>query len=55
MQKLRGFSYLKRIMTNFREKNECWKAPRYSDNISEQARYQIVEARWKVFPLELNS
>jgi len=35
MQKLKRFSCLKRIKTNFRKKIECWKAPRYSDNISE--------------------
>ena len=28
----------------FGEKIEFWEAPRYSDNISERGRYQIVEA-----------
>jgi len=30
---------------------ECWKAPRYSDNISEWGGYQIVEAREEGFTI----
>jgi len=47
MPKFRGFSSMKRIKADFRNKLNG-EAPRSSDDISDWERYQIVEARWKV-------
>jgi len=44
---LRGFSSMKRIKNDFRNKLSG-EAPRSSNDISDWGGYKIVETRWKV-------